>query len=244
LASDSVKIDTLLIYISPYILMAAAQKKWKLPLHYDDSDPKARTLESEILDTLRIKKQTLYTHLPAEKFPREDGYIVGIKLAEKVVPTYTATPVVAFTMDDLDEIEDTQEVSEKLLISASEPAISLCELKDSARKANNKVAEKYKMLDNSSRSKAKKEVVPEWFKSSIWRKTHGPLEKVQCPVCSLNLISVDSFSAGHILAESKGGMMCSENIIPICPECNSQMGTRHLYWFAWHYYGKVLWPVY
>jgi len=216
----------------------AAQKKWKLPAYYDDSDPNARTLESEIIESLGIKEQTLYAHLPAKKFPREDGYIVGIKLTEKTVPTYSSTPVVTFTMDDL------AEVTEEQLITASEPAISLCELKDIARLANNKVAEKYKILDNSSGSKSKKETVPEWFKSSIWRKTHGPIEKVQCPVCSLNLISVDSFSAGHILAESKGGMMCSENIIPICPECNSQMGTRHLYWFAWHYYGKVLWPVY
>lgn len=219
-------------------MASVVQKKWKLPAHYDDSDPKARTLESEIIESLGIKEQTLYTHLPAKKFPRENGYILGIKLAEKTIPTYSSTPVVAFTMDDL------AEVTEEQLITASEPAISLCELKDIARLANNKVAEKYKILDNSSGSKAKKEPVPEWFKSSIWRKAHGPIEKVQCPVCSLNLISVDSFSAGHILAESKGGMMCSENIIPICPECNSQMGTRHLYWFAWHYYGKVLWPVY
>ena len=215
----------------------AAQKKWKLPAHYDDSDPKARTLESEIIESLGIKEQTLYTHLPAKRFPREDGYILGIKLAEKQ-PTFSATPVVAFTMDDL------VEVTEEQLITASEPATSLYDLKELARLANNKVAEKYKVLDTSSGSKAKKEPVPDWFKSVIWRKTHGSVEKLQCPVCSLNLISADSFSAGHILAESKGGMMCSENIIPICPECNSQMGTRHLYWFAWHFYGKVLWPVY
>ena len=225
--------------------MAVVQKKWKLPLHYDDSDPNARTLESEIIESLGIKEQTLYTHLPAKKFPRDNGYIIGIKLAEKKIqPVYTATPVIAFTMDDLDDIDDRPEVSEKQLISASEPAISLGELKDTARLANNKVAEKYKTIDNSSGSKAKKEPVPDWFKSSIWRKIHGSIEKLQCPICSLNLISAESFSAGHILAESKGGMMCSENIIPICPECNSQMGTRHLYWFAWHYYGKVLWSVY
>jgi len=180
--------------------------------------------------------------LPAEKFPREDGYIVGIKLTEKeTVSTFSATPVVAFTMDDLIEAA---EVPEEQLITASEPVISLCELKELARQTNNKVAEKYKTLDTSSGSKSKKEPVPEWFKNTIWRKAYGPIEKAQCPVCSMNVISVESFSAGHILAESKGGMMCSENIIPICPECNSQMGTRHLYWFAWHYYGKVLWSVY
>jgi hypothetical protein len=222
--------------------MATSQKKWKLLSHYDNSDPKARTLESEFLDTLKIKKATLYAHLPAEKFPREDGYIVGIKLAEKeTVSTCSATPVVAFTMDDLIEAA---EVSEVQLITASEPVISLCELRELSSVANNKVAEKYKTLDTSSGSKVKKEAVPEWFKSVIWRKVYGSIEKTQCPVCSMNVISAESYSAGHILAESKGGMMCSENIIPICPECNSQMGTRHLYWFAWHYYGKVLWSVY
>ena len=226
--------------------MAASHKIWTLDSRYDDSDPKARTLESEIIEKLKITQKTLYVHLPAKKFPREDGYITGITLVEKetIVPTFSAAPVLAITMEDLSQVDDLQEVPEKQLISASEPAISLGDLKDAARQANNKVAEKYKMLDNSSGSKGKKEPVPEWFKSSIWRKAHGPVEKVQCPVCSLNVISVDSFSAGHILAEAKGGMMCSENIIPICPECNSQMGTRHLYWFAWHYYGKVLWSVY
>jgi lycopene cyclase domain-containing protein len=90
----------------------------------------------------------------------------------------------------------------------------------------------------------KKEPFTEWFKGTIWRKNNGTLECVLCPVCSLNTISIGSFHAGHILPESKGGMMCLENIMPICGDCNSQMGARHLYWFSWHYYGKVMWPVY
>ena len=89
----------------------------------------------------------------------------------------------------------------------------------------------------------KKEVFPDWFKSRIWRKFNA-LEKVLCPVCSDSIIGPDSFSAGHILPESKGGMMCLENIMPICGHCNVQMGAKHLYWFSWHYYGKVMWPVY
>ena len=223
--------------------MASSQKTWTLYSRYDDSDLKARTLESEIIQKLNITQKTLYTHLPAKKFPRENGYIRGIKLA---MPTFTETPIVSFTMEDLEEAEavEVRELSQEQLITASEPVISLCELKERSRLANNKVAEKYKTLDTSSGNKNKKEPVPEWFKNTIWRKSHGSVEKAQCPVCSMNVISVESFSAGHILAESKGGMMCCENIIPICPECNSQMGTRHLYWFAWHYYGKVLWPVY
>jgi hypothetical protein len=225
-------------------MASVSQKKWKLPSHYDDSNPEALISEAEIIEALGIKEQTVKAHLPAKKFPRKDGYIKGIQLAQPVIiPTYSEAPVVAFTMDDLQEASAEEEVSEKQLISSSEPVSSLNDLKDAARQANNRVAEKYKSIDSGNKV-TKKEPIPEWFKNSIWRKAHGSLEKVQCPVCSLNIISVDSFSAGHILAESKGGMMCSENIIPICPECNSQMGTRHLYWFAWHFYGKALWPVY
>ena len=220
------------------------KKAWNLKSCYDDSDPKARTLESEILEKRKITKQTLYADLPAAKFPREDGYILGIQLFDEEdlgipPPTISHTPVCPINLEELSEDE---------LISVSEPAygriVSLSDLKEAARLANNKLAEKYKALESTPSPKGKKEAFPDWFKSQIWRKAHGSIEKAQCPVCSMNVISAESFSAGHILAESKGGMMCSENIIPICPECNSQMGTRHLYWFAWHYYGKVLWPVY
>ena len=224
-------------------MTSVPQKKWKLKSHYDDSNPEARISEDEIIEALGVKKATVYAHLPAEKFPRENGYIKGIQLAEPIIkPTFSEAPVIAFTMDDLQE----DEVSEKQLINSSEPEISLNDLKDAARQANNKVAEKYNSLDyaNKNKPKGRKEDFPTWFKNQIWRKAHGQVEKALCPLCSLNIISVDSFSAGHILAESKGGMMCSENIIPICPECNSGMHNKHLYWFAWHRFGKVLWSVY
>jgi hypothetical protein len=226
-------------------MSVTSKTKWKLSSHYDDSDKTAKTLESEILKELSIKQATLDAHLPKKKFPREDGYILGIKLANNeedlnIPITYSECPVVPINLLDLEK----DEVSEKQLITSSEPEQSLNELKESARLANNKVAEKYKTLSSNSQRKEKKETFPDWFKSRIWRKFNGSLEKVSCPICSENFIEPNSFSAGHILPESKGGMMCLENIMPICSECNSQMGARHLYWFSWHYYGKVMWPVY
>lgn len=199
-----------------------------------DSDPSAKTSFDEICKTLKIKPQRLNQLLPVRRFLRESGYVLGIKLKETPKVTYSEPPVVSINL--------LEEISEKQLITASEPEQSLYELKESARLANNKVAEKYKNLSSSQIVK-KKEAFPDWFKSRIWR-NYNALEKVSCPICSDSLISPDSFSAGHILPESKGGMMCLENIMPICSECNSQMGARHLYWFAWHYYGKVMWKVY
>ena len=212
-------------------------KVWKLPSKFDSSDPNAKILEADLLQT--IKKSTLYAQLPVSKFPREDGYIIGVKLKDDDEETEIPPPppVVSLHLEDL-------EVPEKELIDSSEPAETFNQLKEQARIANNRVAEHYKTLGRANMKAIKKEVFTDWFKNSIWRKTNGSLEKIMCPVCSLNIISNESFSAGHILPESKGGMMCIENIMPICPECNSQMGSRHLYWFAWHYYGKVMWSVY
>ena len=210
-------------------------KVWKLPSKFDDTDPNAKILEVDLLET--IKKSTLYAQLPVSKFPREDGYIIGVKLKKDTDVITENTPVVSLHMDDL-------EIPEKELIEASEPVETFNQMKEYARIANNKVAEYYKVLGMANIRAIKKEAFTDWFKNSIWRKSNGSLEKCMCPVCSLNVISNESFSAGHILPESKGGMMCIENIMPICPECNSQMGSRHLYWFAWHYYGKVMWSVY
>jgi hypothetical protein len=217
--------------------MSVNTKLWKLPKWCDDSDPNAKTLIEDLLKIRGITKPTLYANLPANRFPREDGYILGIKLREEQSDTVSIppppppdeTPVLSIDMSELNE--------------PSEPSNStLYQLKEDARIANNKVAEMYKTLGQIN--PIKKEPFTEWFKNTIWRKNNGTLECVLCPVCSLNTISIDSFHAGHILPESKGGMMCLENIIPICSECNTHMGSRHLYWFAWHYFGKVMWSVY
>lgn len=204
----------------------STSKVWRLDSRYDDSDPGAKILVTDIMKILGIATSTVNLHLPIRKYPRDNGYVLGIKLKD--------------TYDDA--------FADESVPPPPPEEVSLTEsfyvLKESARIANNKVAELYKSLDVGPPRPQKKEGFPEWFKSSVWRKVNGPLNEVACPVCSLNTISSESFSAGHIIPESKGGMMCIENVIPICTDCNSQMSTRHLYWFAWHYYGKVMWSVY
>jgi len=213
-------------------------KEWKLSAKYDDSDPNGKILEEDLLKT--IKKATLYVQLPVSKFPRINGYITGVKMRTNIpAKLVEEIPVISISYEKLmeEEAEPEPEIKE-----------SLYQVKEVARIANNKVAKMYKSLNagpkNLTKSISKKEAFTPWYKKNIWRKVNGILDKVPCPVCSQELISIDSFSAGHILPESKGGMICIENIIPICTDCNIQMGSRHLYWFAWHYYGKVMWGVY
>ena len=160
-------------------------KAWKLSSKFDDTDPNAKILESELL--LTVKKSTLYAQLPVSRFPREDGYIMGIKLKNDTDVITENTPVVSLHMDDL-------EIPEKELIDSSEPVETFNQLKEQARIANNKVAEHYKTIGRANIKAVKKEVFTDWFKNSIWRKTNGSLEKILCPVCSINVISNESFS--------------------------------------------------
>lgn len=225
-------------------VVSSVQKPFKLDVRFDDSDPNAKTSVNYMLEKLGIKKETLHKYLPADKFKREDGYICGVRLMCK-----TSEDKLNDIDNDINEDHEAYaEFDDDIVVAPLEtldkPEESLYQLKETARVANNKVAEHYKNHGTLNAKPQKKESPPDWFKKSVWRKANGSSEKVQCPVCSLNQIAGDSFHAGHILPESKGGMICSENIMPICGECNSQMGTRHLYWFAWHYYGKVMWPVY
>ena len=116
---------------------------------------------------------------------------------------------------------------------------SLLEAKQNASKANQNVADIYNSI---RREEEEEEGFRPWYKMRIWQSKFGSAKEGICPVCSTRQITSDSFSAGHILARSRGGTFSKDNIMPICHDCNHEMGTNHLFWFAWKYYGKVLWP--
>jgi 5-methylcytosine-specific restriction endonuclease McrA len=216
---------------------------------FDYSDRTAKTLEKDILEKLKIKKPSLYGILPASIFKREDGYILGVTLNDKSSSSEDKLNDIEKEIDEDHEahaeLSDDEEVEEV----CQEPGQSLWKLKQKAILTNNEIAYCYKNMDIPAiiskpmpRTRSRKEKIPDWHKNNIWKKHHGTCERVKCPVCSYNDISSNSFHAGHILPESKGGMMCEENIMPICGECNTQMGSRHLYWFAWRFKQKILWP--
>jgi len=215
-----------------------------------DYDSSVKSSFEELCKKLNIKPQRLNQLLPARRFPREAGYILGIKLKESddfadeipINVTYSACPVVPIDRSDLEEDE---EVSENVLISSSEPEVNLYDLKDLAREANDKVANSYNSRNNNMASKTyKKRDPPARLKREVWNDMFGSLTEALCPVCSRNVIKSESFELAHILAEKKGGMTIPENLMPACLPCNRGMGQNHLYYYAWYQYGKVLWPVY
>lgn len=77
--------------------------------------------------------------------------------------------------------------------------------------------------------KPKKKSIPSHVKTLIWNHWVGH-DKAEafCLCCKVTKISIRSFHAGHIIAESKGGDMTVKNLKPICGPCNHSMGSMNM----------------
>ena len=73
-----------------------------------------------------------------------------------------------------------------------------------------------------------KQCIPKQFKLQVWEKHIGANFFAKCLCCKETNINPFIFECGHIIAESKGGKLCVDNIIPICSLCNSSMRTQNL----------------
>ena len=79
------------------------------------------------------------------------------------------------------------------------------------------------------KKKYKKKSIPLALKKLVWNKYIGEeIGKSKCLCCGLTDISQISFNCGHIVAEVNGGNMCIDNLMPICQNCNSSMGSMNL----------------
>ena len=79
------------------------------------------------------------------------------------------------------------------------------------------------------------------LKLILWRYHHKDVNKAHCPCCNVSEISQDIYVAGHIHPESRGGSSSIDNLLPICVNCNSRMGTQHLYAYTWKTFKRALW---
>jgi len=67
------------------------------------------------------------------------------------------------------------------------------------------------------------------MKKLVWNKHIGEeIGKSKCLCCKSSYITQLSFHCGHIVAESKGGATIVSNLMPICQNCNSSMGTKNM----------------
>jgi 5-methylcytosine-specific restriction endonuclease McrA len=76
--------------------------------------------------------------------------------------------------------------------------------------------------------KYKKKSIPLAIRQQVWLKYIGELFENKCTIiwCQ-NKITPFRFHVGHIIAESKGGLMNIENLRPICANCNLSMSNNY-----------------
>lgn len=78
-------------------------------------------------------------------------------------------------------------------------------------------------------SKRKKTPIPKVIKQLVWNTYIGEHNgNGLCQCCNTATISQMNFHCGHIVSEFDGGKITVDNLKPICPLCNSSMGTQNM----------------
>lgn len=86
-----------------------------------------------------------------------------------------------------------------------------------------------KPVKTSVKKKNSKQPIPNHVKTLIWNYwISSDKAEAYCLCCKVTKISIRSFHAGHIVAESKGGDMTVKNLKPICGPCNLSMGSMNM----------------
>lgn len=225
---------------------------------FDDSDPYATTFDSELCKVLGISQATLNKYLPRKLYPRDKntGIIKGIRPRILAATAATAPVVQTNSLETIVEDIEAEEAEvlelafkkskkQKEPINIMEVIQTQYQSKAEAYAAINKMARTFEDLcpPLTYSAKPKKKLKP-WFRDDIWIHHNGPqLKEIKCPCCQIRIISRESFSAGHIQAESRGGSSQIDNIIPICDDCNGRMGPTHMYWFSWDTYGILMFKI-
>ena len=85
---------------------------------------------------------------------------------------------------------------------------------------------------------AKRRKIPKEVRNDVWDKWNKGLRYGKCYVCAKGLDCMH-FHCGHIVAYKECLSNCTENLRPICPGCNSSMGTKNLEEYKLQYYASV-----
>jgi 5-methylcytosine-specific restriction endonuclease McrA len=78
------------------------------------------------------------------------------------------------------------------------------------------------------KEKKTKEKIPTAVKKTLWSLTFPNGSQGTCYCCKTEVISQTNFDCGHIISEKNGGKVELDNLKPICPSCNSSMGTKNM----------------
>ena len=88
-----------------------------------------------------------------------------------------------------------------------------------------------------------KQIIGSNLKKMIWEAFFKDDVSSACLCCKKVHISKDSYHAGHIISEAKGGLALLENLVPICRDCNTKCGQKNLLEFAKEKYNNIIVPL-
>jgi hypothetical protein len=115
--------------------------------------------------------------------------------------------------------------------------------------AGDQIAAYYQSLVDASTLDRNNDTMTDALRTTVWDTYFPNVRTALCPCCQKMVISesaarfsYQTFDAGHIFPRSRGGTLDLANLIPVCKKCNTDMGTQHLYSYAWRKYGVALWP--
>jgi hypothetical protein len=82
-------------------------------------------------------------------------------------------------------------------------------------------------------NKRKKYKLSKTLRQLVWKQYVGiQIGETLCVCCKSNKINTFDFQCGHVVARANGGDDTVDNMRPICPTCNSSMGTMNMRDFA------------
>lgn len=93
---------------------------------------------------------------------------------------------------------------------------------------------KSKPPQSSKKKTTGKQAIPKTIRNQVWRRFCGNHLDAKCFCCDQHL-TYESWEAGHVVSEAKGGKTVVENLRPICLPCNRSMGTKHMFEFMKEY---------
>lgn len=80
-----------------------------------------------------------------------------------------------------------------------------------------------------------KYTIPTKIRQSVWNQYIGQTTIGSCYCCGTTISSFD-FEAGHVIADSLGGLPTIENLRPVCSSCNKSMHNQNMIDFVTKYY--------
>jgi hypothetical protein len=164
-----------------------------------------------------------------KKFGKKIDYTRHLNRKNKCVASVEKSNI-EIIMTKIEEIvDDNNKLNNRVEILEKELKIMQKKLLEQENEIKNIYQPLKNDFKNISTCKGNKNKIPKKIKQLVWNKYIGEKNgNGLCQCCQVTEIAQMSFQCGHIISEFNGGTITLDNLIPLCPLCNSSMGTMNM----------------